>query len=274
MRNMCKKRGFTLIELLVVVSIIALLVSILLPALAKAREQAKQTVCGTQLRQIGTVFLLYAQDYNDILPPSFGSGNWNAFYDFTRDSLGTYDVKDGKIFYCPSYRKTGTSDPWTTAVPVGVRSVYYMGYQLFTNVIRADKNPLAYSNWELANGIDGSVPTLSWHYSIAHADPALRHILPVKKTTDQISRVKQYGTIKTVKIIPSEAPMAFDETFSRDGRFDQYVNDAIHDCPNGTCAGLNAVFLDGHNEWRSGPRLKILRNYGAYGPWAQLAKWF
>ena len=60
--------GFTLIELLVVVAIIALLVSILLPALAAAREQTRTAYCLASLRQVGMAAHYYSSDYDDYLP--------------------------------------------------------------------------------------------------------------------------------------------------------------------------------------------------------------
>jgi prepilin-type N-terminal cleavage/methylation domain-containing protein/prepilin-type processing-associated H-X9-DG protein len=62
------KKGFTLIELLVVIAIIAVLAAILFPVFAQAREKARQTVCASNLKQIGTAVLLYVQDYDERLP--------------------------------------------------------------------------------------------------------------------------------------------------------------------------------------------------------------
>ncbi len=65
---MKKIKAFTLIEMLVVVAIIALLIAILLPSLARARELARQTICGTNMKEIGTTFYIYQSDNLDEFP--------------------------------------------------------------------------------------------------------------------------------------------------------------------------------------------------------------
>src|SRR5947199_5029773 len=63
-----RSRAFTLIELLVVIAIIAILAAILFPVFAQAREKARQATCQSNLKQIGTAFSLYLQDFDESFP--------------------------------------------------------------------------------------------------------------------------------------------------------------------------------------------------------------
>ena len=75
-----KKKGFTLIELLVVISIIAMLLAILMPALGKVKKLAQRLVCGTNLKGMANALNVYAFDYDDEFPVAGGGGNntWKA----------------------------------------------------------------------------------------------------------------------------------------------------------------------------------------------------
>jgi len=63
-----RRPAFTLIELLVVIAIIAILAAILFPVFAQAREKARQATCVSNLKQLGTAALMYAQDYDEQWP--------------------------------------------------------------------------------------------------------------------------------------------------------------------------------------------------------------
>lgn len=100
---------FTLLELLIVIAIIMLLVSMLLPAISKTKEKAKQLNCGSNMKQIGVAFQQYCDDYQGLMPVTDTSAvylNWTYYF---APYFGlTVEVSPvPKYYQCPSKTPTG-----------------------------------------------------------------------------------------------------------------------------------------------------------------------
>jgi len=131
-----KARAFTLIELLVVIAIIAVLLAIIMPAMRKIKEVARETVCKSNLKNVGLAVAMYLDDYDRKIPntgssnqhqwfeadgltyrkPGSSSTYWGIYYrDYIKDQT--------KIFGCPSFQSTA-----------GTRLIYsYSGSEKSTN---------------------------------------------------------------------------------------------------------------------------------------------
>lgn len=227
---MKSRRGFTLIELLVVIAIIALLISILLPSLSRARELAKRAVCAANLRGIGQAMYIYAQDDPGVFPSiaqarMANDGLMQNFLPFNRSNEpSTTGIPSVSVDMWAVVRANNTTPkqfncPSTTDVPDPAQdTTAYYDFQFDT------PNP-GYSQY------------LSYAYQYQH-DPNRRIIGPASEPTFPfMADANPY-----IKGQVTDTPLNDRKSAAR-GNSKNHTNRE----------GQNVLFVDGHVTFEKGP---------------------
>lgn len=226
-----KQAAFTLIEVLVVVAIIALLISILLPSLNAAREQAKRAVCANNIRQMNMACMQYAQDYRDGFymynrdPAAYGNGTDSLLHIFPKY------LKSHKAALCPSTKNIIRDGPGDRAKPGG----RYGGTGLSNFEADLDENAAdafdsdgghSYEVWGFYDGVrrypDGKLIDGSKTIIAAGVTP-IPHVIKSHKTV-----ARPFDTILLIDA----------DDAGKTNAPDQYGNHGKD--------GINIGFLDGH----------------------------
>ncbi len=220
------KNGFTLIELLVVISIIALLIGILLPALGAARESARNAVCKSNQRQIGIAWTVYADSFKEFYPPSYYGGFWSPLYESNKNFFDDTGI-GGEVFFCPTHEER-ISDPsgqyydWNNLANLGpIHGPYVLSsYNFWTNFVQAPY----LDRW--TSLIDA--PANSWPEGLVRSRVSLPWLITA--SDDELSAKR----------------IAWDEVYFNAGSFQPETTRHMRGSDG---SGANILYGDGHADW-------------------------
>jgi prepilin-type N-terminal cleavage/methylation domain-containing protein/prepilin-type processing-associated H-X9-DG protein len=250
MKQPNRTRGFTLVELLVVIGIIALLISILLPSLNRARETANRVKCAANLKAIGNSLLLYSNDNKGIYPrtiysqgtyplvPTWGTGatSTNPFTSGPAPSQRPYDNDISAAIYLILTTQDITGDSFVCPSSSNDKWDFGGGSNTAAN----------WSNWNTTE----TAKHLSYSYQNPYPDtPAVNAGFRLNSSVGADYAV--FADINPGTIIsydnmggPSISDNVIEPTSTSNANMQQKANSNNHDK-----AGQNVLFGDGHVEW-------------------------
>ena len=247
-----KKCGFTLIELLVVISIIAVLMSIMMPALSKAREMAKRTICKTNQHDLGNAIFAYSADFKGNLIPPFTAFVRNPH---RINSPATWHMEDSDLkanekfpskmsfllrTYIGDYFMTGygiEADSWVCPSLGKQKANLPWGMQ---NYIR-DNTDGGFWLWP-SNG------TLPDGYFIGYVNIIKLHDMSAtfpKEVKESPEKITDNGNLHLL----ADLNMKWDDGSASGSIWDKGHSVVPHRAKDGSPLGGNRLYLDGHAEW-------------------------
>ena len=246
-RQMKTDGSFTLIELLVVIAIIAILAAMLMPALERAREQARRATCLANYKQQGLAIISFCMNNDSQLPGHHHLTDRWAKWEIDEEREELWGFTGGhQVWFCPSHPGTGNGAEWLARqgggyIPQTMRSephdwngVYGHQFHQHAHMMVWESN---YEQWQRAD-------LYYWkHYAADPSKPYFGGILPGKNRLNLLDNHSEH-TI-SVEMYPLQGGSNPLGNVSRNGGAWRHIGQG------GGPGGGNLLFADGHVEWGS-----------------------